>query len=298
MSNELLIGSHINVEGEEMLLGAVKRALAFKENAFMIYTGAPQNTLRKPISLFKVPEAKQLMKDNCLDINNLIVHAPYIINLANVKDAENFPVRFLKQEIKRVAEIGAKYLVLHAGSHVGKGREIGLQDIVTNLDLTFENDDSPVIILIESMSGKGSELGSSIADLKFILDHVKRKDKLAVCLDTCHLNDAGYDLTNFDAFLDDFDTNIGIDKIKVMHLNDSKNVRGSNKDRHENFGFGELGFDNLINIIYNPRLQGVIYILETPWVDGIAPYKQEIEMIRSKHFNPRMKEELLANKDM
>lgn len=292
--SKLIIGSHINVSEPDMLLGAVKTALSYGENTFMFYTGAPQNTLRKPISQFKVKEARALMAENGIDIDNVVVHAPYIINLANVKDERKFPVTFLQDEIKRVAEIGCKYLVFHPGSHVGKGVEVGLKEEVDNLNLALANDNSNVIILIETMSGKGNELGRNITEIKYLLDNVVKKDRFGVCLDTCHICDSGIEAKDFDQYLVDFDTQIGLEKVHVIHINDSMNPCGSHKDRHENIGFGTLGFDNLINIIYNPRLDGVIKILETPYVNGIAPYKKEIEMIRNKKFNPNLKEELKA----
>ncbi len=296
MSNyNLIIGSHVNVSGSEMLLGSTKDALSYGANTFMFYTGAPQNTIRKPISSFKVKEAKELMEANGIDIKNVVIHAPYIINLANIKDPnDNFPVKFLKEELKRVAQIGCIYLVLHPGSAVKKTKEEGLQSIVDNLNLTLEDDDSNVVILLESMAGKGSELGSTMEELKFILDNVKKKERLGVCLDSCHLSDSGYDLTKIDEFLDKFDQIVGLDKVKVFHINDSKNPLGSHKDRHENFGFGNLGFQTLINIIYHPKLESVIKILETPFVGDLPPYKEEIQMIKNKSFNDKMVEELLV----
>ena len=293
-NNELLIGSHVQVEAPEMLLGAVQETLSYGANCFMFYTGAPQNANRRPISTFKVKEALGLMLREGLDIKHAVVHAPYIINLANVKDAERFPVRFLATELKRTAEIGVPYLVLHPGSHVGKGEEVGLQEVVANLDLALSEDKTNVMVLIESMSGKGSELGRNIDQLAYILNNVKHKDRVGLCLDTCHLHDGGYDLHNFDAILDEIDKKIGLSKLKVFHINDSKSPQGSSKDRHENIGFGNIGFDTLIKIIYNPRLKNVIKILETPWVGDLPPYKEEITMIRNQEFNPKMKEELLA----
>lgn len=281
---KLIIGSHVSVNAPDMLLGAVKETLSYNANTFMFYTGAPQNTLRKPISSFKVKEAIDLMKKEGIDINNVIVHAPYIINLANTikQETQEIAVNFLIQELRRVAEIGCKYLVLHPGSHVGAGEEIGLKAIVDNLNIVLSKDNTNVIILLETMSGKGSELGKTFQEIAYIINNCEFKDRLAVCMDTCHLHDAGYDITNFDNVLDEFESLIDINLIKAIHINDSKNDFASHKDRHANFGFGNIGFDTLIDIIYNPRLANIPKILETPWVEGFPPYKHEIEMIRNK----------------
>lgn len=294
MNNELIIGSHVNVGAPDMLLGAVQAAVDYGANTFMFYTGAPQNSVRKPISTFKVEEAKRLMAQAGIDINNVVVHAPYIINLANVKEGSDFPIRFLQQELSRVGQIGCRYLVLHPGSHVGKGVEIGLRDLTNNLNLALKDDQNDVMILLETMAGKGNELGRNIDELQYILDHVEKKDRFGVCMDTCHICDSGVDPARFDDYLDEFDRKIGLNRVKVLHVNDSMNPQGSHKDRHENIGFGTLGFDNLMNIIYSPKLQHTVKILETPWVNGKPPYKGEIKMIRERKFNPNLKKELGA----
>lgn len=275
------IGSHISLSAPDYLLGAVKEALSYNANALMIYTGAPQNTIRKPIKSFKIDEAIKLMKENDIDIKSLIVHAPYIINLANkIKpETRELAIEFLKKEIKRVEEIGAYYIVLHPGSHVNQGEEIGLQAIVEGLNEVV-NEDCKVMILLETMAGKGSELGKTFEEIKFILDRVKNRDKFGVCLDTCHVNDAGYDLNDFDGILDEFDSIVGIENIKVIHINDSKNEKGAKKDRHENIGKGTIGLENLKYVVNHPKLKDVVKILETPWIDGVPPYKEEIELLR------------------
>ena len=285
----LIIGSHVGLSGPHMLLGSVKEAISYNANTFMFYTGAPQNTLRKPISEFKVKEAIELMKEHNIDIDNIIVHAPYIINLAN-PDLEKgkFASRFLKEEILRVNEIGARLLVLHPGSHVGSGSEEGLKLIVNRLNNVLDELDTNVVILIETMAGKGSEVGVNLEEIKYIIENINKKENIGVCLDTCHLNDSGVDLNEFDKYLDDFSNLIGLDYIKCVHVNDSKNEIGAHKDRHENFGFGTIGFDSLINIVYHPKLVNIPKILETPYVGKNAPYKEEIQMIRNKEFNPNL----------
>lgn len=277
----MIIGSHVSLSAPDYLLGSIKETISYNANALMIYTGAPQNTIRKPISEFKLEEAKQLMNENNIDIKNLVVHAPYIINLANkVKyETREIALIFLEKEIKRVQEIGAYYLVLHPGSHVKQGVDIGSKAIVEALNLVVKPEDN-IMILLETMAGKGSEIGKTFEELKYILDNVDLPEKFGICLDTCHINDAGYDLNDFDGILDEFDSIIGIDRIKVVHVNDSKNIRGARKDRHENIGKGTIGFEKLYDVVHNSRLKDTIKILETPWIDNNPPYKEEIEMLR------------------
>ena len=276
----LIIGSHVGYKKNTGLVGSVEEALSYGANTFMFYTGAPQNTIRSSIDLNDVKKAYSLMKDNGIDKNKVIVHAPYIINLAN-PDKFDFSCRFLSEELKRVETFGMKYLVLHPGSHVGLGVDEGISNIIKALNFVLDNDNTNVTILLETMAGKGSEVGKSFEELKAIIDGVSKKERLGVCLDTCHLNDAGYDLTDFDSVISSFDKIIGINKIKCVHINDSKNPLGSHKDRHENIGKGTVGLDTLINIIYYDKLKDVPKILETPYIDSMAPYKEEISLIKS-----------------
>ncbi len=278
----LYIGSHVSFTKNSQLLGSLEEALSYGANTFMFYTGAPQNTNRSNIDYNLTQEAIKLMKSNNIDISKVIVHAPYIINLCNPEKFD-FSVKFLTEEVKRVSDLGVKYLVLHPGSHVGLGVEKGISNIILGLKKVFESTSCNVTILLETMAGKGTEIGRNLEEIKTIIDSVNN-ERLGVCLDTCHLHDAGYDLTKFDEFLNEFDNIIGIDKIKCIHINDSKNVIGSHKDRHENIGFGKIGFDTLLNVIYNDKLVDIPKILETPYVDDKPPYKYEIEMIKNKRF--------------
>ena len=282
----LLIGSHVGFNSKTQLVGSTEEALSYGSTTFMFYTGAPQNTIRSNIDHSLTEKAKQLMKENNIDINKVIVHAPYIINLANTEKLD-FAIDFLKKELKRVESLDVKYMVLHPGSHVGLGRKVGLNNIVTGLNEVLK--ESSVTILLETMAGKGTELGTSIDEIKYLIDNTKYKDKIGICLDTCHLNDSGYDMNNFDELLDEFDKKIGLDYIKCIHINDSKNEVSSHKDRHENIGYGTIGFDTLINIIYNKRLESIPKILETPYVEKNAPYKEEIENIKLKEFKNKVK---------
>ncbi|MDD3027706.1 MAG: deoxyribonuclease IV [Erysipelotrichaceae bacterium] len=281
----MIIGSHVSLKAPDMLLGSVKEALSYNSDTFMFYTGAPQNTRRKDISEFKVDQAKELMERNGIDINNVIVHSPYIINLANTikKETYQLAVDFLKIEIDRCEQIGAKTLVLHPGSHVQAGDEAGLDSIVAGLNEVL-SDDQDVIIALETMAGKGSELGRNLKELKYIYDNCQYKHLLGICLDTCHLHDSGVDISKFDEFLDEFDRVLGIDKIKCIHINDSKNKMGMAKDRHENIGYGYIGFENLYRVVTNPRIKHIPLILETPYCNNKPPYKKEIEMLRSGKF--------------
>jgi len=288
----LLIGSHVSFNKEKGILGSLEEALSYNANTFMIYTGAPQNTIRSYIDKNKVKLAKEKMESLGLDYTKIIVHAPYIINLANNKERDKyqFSIQFLKQEIKRVEDLELKYLVIHPGNHVGLGSTIAIQNIIDALNEVLKN--TEVTILLETMSGKGTEIGSNFKEIKEIIDGVENKQNIGVCMDTCHLHDAGYSLENFDLILDDFDKIIGLGYLKCLHINDSKNDKNTHKDRHENFGFGYLGFDNLINIIYHSKLVDIPKILETPYVENNAPYKYEIEMIRNKVFDESLKEKI------
>ena len=285
----LIIGSHVSFNKKEQMVGSVCEALSYKANTFMFYTGAPQNTNRSDIDINLTLKAKKLMEENNIDIDNVIIHAPYIINLANDKN-EQFNIEFLEKEIKRVEELGIKKLVLHPGSHVGLGVDKGIDNIAYALNKVLK-EDTKVDVCLETMAGKGTEIGRSFEELKQIIDKVKYNDKIKVCLDTCHVNDAGYDLNNFNEILQEFDKIIGLEKLAVVHINDSKNIIGSHKDRHENIGYGKIGFDNLLDIIYNDKIKNVPKILETPYVgidDKYPPYLFEIEMIRNKKFNSNL----------
>ena len=294
---KLIIGQHVSFKNNTQLVGSVKEALSYQANTFMFYTGAPQNTARKEINLELTKEGQEMMQENGIDIHHVIVHAPYIVNLANSANSD-FGIRFLKEEIKRCEQLGISKIVLHPGSHVGIGIEEGIKNIIEALNHVLE-DSSDVQVLLETMAGKGTEIGSCFEEIKSIMSGIQKKTRIGVCLDTCHIHDAGYDITDFDEVLEKFDQIIGLKNLKCVHINDSKNVIASHKDRHENIGYGTIGFDQLLKIIYHEKLKDVPKILETPYVsiDGgkdrtYPPYKFEIEMIRNKKFNPNMIEEI------
>ena len=288
----LLIGSHVSFKKDKEMLGSLMEALGYDATTFMFYTGAPQNTLRFDLNDELTTKAHELMKEKGIDLEKVIVHAPYIVNLANNQNESqyDFSINFIINECKRCEKLGIKYLVLHPGNHVGLGIDLGIENITNALNIILEK--TSTVILLETMAGKGSEVGSNFDELKRIIDGIKLKDKIGVCLDTCHLFDSGYDVSNFDKLLEEFDEKIGLSKIGCVHVNDSKNIMGSRKDRHANIGYGNIGFNNLINVIYNDKLKDVPKILETPYISECPPYKFEIDMIRNKKFNENLENDV------
>ncbi|MCM3596254.1 deoxyribonuclease IV [Metabacillus idriensis] len=287
----LKIGSHVSMSGKKMLLAASEEAVSYGANTFMIYTGAPQNTRRKKIEELNIEAGQAHMREN--GIVDIVVHAPYIINIGNTTNPATFElgVQFLRSEMDRSHALGAKQIVLHPGAHVGAGSEIGIKKIIEGLNEVLDREEH-VQIALETMAGKGSECGRSFEELAQIIEGVTHNEHLSVCFDTCHTHDAGYDIINdFDGVLQQFDSVIGLDRLKVLHINDSKNISGARKDRHENIGFGHIGFKALNNIVHHPELADVPKILETPYVgedkkDKKPPYQFEIDMLRGKEFNP------------
>lgn len=286
----MLLGSHVSMNGKKMLLGASEEALSYGSTTFMIYTGAPQNTRRKPIEELNIEAGLAHMNEH--GMSNIVVHAPYIINLGNTTKPETFAlgVEFLQKEIERTHALGSKQIVLHPGAHVGAGVDAGIDRIVEGLNLVLENK-SDVQIALETMAGKGSEIGRTFDEIARIMDGVTHNERLSVCMDTCHVHDAGYNIVeDFDGVLDEFDRTVGLSRLKVVHINDSKNIQGSHKDRHANIGHGEIGFEALSYIVHHPQLSELPKILETPFV-GVdakskkAPYQIEIDMLKSKQFN-------------
>lgn len=297
-----LLGSHVSMSGKKMLLGSAEDAVSYHSNTFMIYTGAPQNTRRKPIEEMNIEAGTAFMKEHGL--SDIVVHAPYIINLGNTLKPENFSfgVQFLKEEIKRAEALGARQITMHPGAHVGEGAPAAIQQIIKGLNEVLHKDQLAQIAL-ETMAGKGTEIGRSFEELAEIISGVTMNDKLSVTMDTCHINDAGYDVKNdFDGVLEEFDKIIGLEKLKVIHVNDSKNPQGSHKDRHANIGFGTIGFDALNAVVHHPKLKNLPKILETPFVgedkkNKLAPYGHEIKMLRSQVFNPDLIEDILNKKE-
>ena len=287
MQNEILLGSHVSFGSPNYFVGSINEALNYGENTFMFYTGAPQNNIRTPLEKCKIDEGLELLKKHNINPNSLVVHAPYIINLGNSLNENifKFSKEILQNEINRTSAFKVKNLVLHPGLHVKAGAIMGLNKIVEGLNDILNNDSSDVIICLETMAGKGTELGKTFEEIAFIINHVKNNNRLGVCLDTCHIFDAGYNLENIDQLLKDFDEIIGLSRLKVIHLNDSKNQNGSHKDRHANIGKGNIGVDNLLRFVYHPLLVNIPKILETPYIDGKPQYKEEIEFIKNNPIN-------------
>ncbi len=295
------LGCHVGMSGKDMLLGSAREAASYGANIFMFYTGAPQNTRRKDISELNIEPAWEYMKEN--GIEGLYVHAPYIINLGNTIKPSIFElaVDFLGREIDRSAACKSPLIVLHPGSHVGAGEKAGIDSVIKGLNEVLTKDTS-VYIALETMSGKGSELGRSFEELSMIYEGVRYSEKLRVCFDTCHTFDAGYDVKNdFDGVIDQFDHILGKDQIAIFHINDSKNPCGTHKDRHANIGFGEIGFDALSYVVHHPDFTEVPKILETPWIKdpdnpkkSYPPYKYEIQMLKDNKFDPDVQEKILS----
>lgn len=295
------LGSHVGMSGKEMLLGSAKEAVSYGADTFMFYTGAPQNTRRKSISELNIDAAWDYLSQH--QIEEIIVHAPYIINLGNSVKPETFElaVQFLQLEIERTAACKSQTLILHPGAHVGAGTEAGIAQIIKGLNEVLTAD-TPCNIALETMAGKGSEIGRSFEELTQIYDGVIHSDKLRVCFDTCHTSDSGYDIIHdFDGVIEKFDRLIGKDQIAVFHVNDSKNPSGAAKDRHANIGFGEIGFDALSYIVHHPDFTDVPKILETPYIPSptkekksYAPYKYEMEMLRRQTFYPDLADQIIS----
>lgn len=293
----MLLGSHVSMSGKKMLLGAAEEAASYGATTFMIYTGAPQNTRRKSIDDMNISDGHALMKQ--AGLSNIVVHAPYIINLGNTIKPENFgfATQFLREEIIRAEAIGATQITMHPGAHVGAGVDAGVKQIIKGLNEVLHKDQTAQIAL-ETMAGKGTEIGRTFEELARIIDGVTLNEKLSITLDTCHIHDAGYDVKeDFDGVLELFDHIIGLDRLKVIHVNDSKNIKGSHKDRHENIGFGNIGFDALNQVVHHPQLTRLPKILETPYVgedkkDKRAPYQYEMDMFKANQFNPNVLQDI------
>lgn len=300
----MILGSHVGMSGREMLLGSAKEAVSYGADTFMFYTGAPQNTRRKEISELNIAPAWEYMERH--GIRKIFVHAPYIINLGNSVKPETFSlaVEFLAKEIDRTVSCKSSTLILHPGAHVGAGADAGTAQIIRGLNevLTADTD---CCIALETMAGKGSEIGRTFEELARIYDGVIHNSRLRVCFDTCHTSDSGYDIIHhFDDVIEEFDRIIGKEQIAVFHINDSKNIPGSAKDRHENIGFGQIGFDALNYIVSHPDFINVPKILETPYIPSprspkksYAPYRHEISMLRNGRFEPDMKEQIIRENE-
>lgn len=297
------IGSHVSNNGLKMLIGSVEEAISYDANCFMVYLGAPQTTYRKELHQLNYQQALENAKQNGINPYDIIVHAPYIVNLGQADgDKFNFAITFLAKELEMVGKIGLKYMVLHPGAHVGNGENFAINRIASGINEILRlTSNYNTVIALETMAGKGTECGKTFEEIKKIIDLVYDKERIGVCLDTCHIFDAGYDIVNnYEEVINKFDDVIGLKYLKVIHLNDSKNHLGSHKDRHENIGFGNIGFKPLLRFLSDERFEAIPKILETPYIsvskqEGYPPYKEEIAMLKSQSFNENLKEEVLKN---
>lgn len=277
----LKIGCHLSASGgfEKM----IKDALSINANTFQFFTRNPRGGKAKKIDDNDVSKFLSIAKEN--NFAKVVAHAPYTLNACS-KDGRirQFAFETMADDMKRMEYIPGNYYNFHPGSHTGQGIEAGIQQISDMLNNIITENQS-TIILLETMSGKGSEVGSRFEEIREIIDNVKLNDKLGVCLDTCHISDAGYDIVNdLDGVIKEFDSIIGLDRLKVIHLNDSKNNVGARKDRHEKIGLGFLGLDVLLKVINHECLRGLPFILETP-NDTLHGYASEINLLRSKYCN-------------
>ena len=281
----LKIGSHVSFS-DKGLVTATEEAVSYGSSSFMIYTGAPQNTRRKPMEELYIEEGKALMRQHGID--EIVVHAPYIINLGSYKkDTFELAVRFLQEEIRRTHAIGVGHIVLHPGAYTDKDPEYGIARIAEGLNEVLAGTEGlDVKIALETMAGKGTEIGRSFEEIAAIIEKVKDNDRLSVCLDTCHMHDAGYDIVDdLDGVLREFDRVVGLDRVAVVHLNDSKNPRGAAKDRHAPVGAGYLGYEAIKRVVDHELLTGRPFILETPWIGKDSKtsrpmYEAEIALLR------------------
>lgn len=274
----LNIGCHLSIS--KGLYNAALDAVSIGANTFQFFTRNPRGGKAKDLDMEDINKLKEIIEE--YKFAPLFAHGAYTMNLASDKEeTREFANIILKDDLERLKLIPNAYYVFHPGSHVGQGSEKGIEFIVNALNEAIdENNDS--IILLEGMSGKGTEIGRNMEELKAIIDGVKNNKNLGICIDSCHLYSAGYDVVNkLDEVLEEIDKIVGIDRLKAVHLNDSKVEFGSNKDRHEVIGKGTIGLEGIINIINHPLLRNLPFNLETP--NELEGYKEEIEMLRKEY---------------
>ena len=275
----LYIGNHTSSSKGYLAMG--KQTLANGGNTFAFFTRNPRGGRAKDINLQDVQEFLQLVQEN--HFGKIVAHAPYTMNCAGAKEnLRDFARETMADDLKRLELTPGNYYNFHPGNHVGQGAETGIARIAEILNEVLTEEQSTTVLL-ETMSGKGSEIGRNFDELRQIIDRVERKDKLGVCLDTCHVWDGGYDIVNnLDGVFTEFDSVIGLDRLKAIHLNDSMNGLGSHKDRHAKIGEGEIGLEALVRVIRHPATKGIPFILETPnddegWTREIALLRKEYE---------------------
>lgn len=271
------IGCHLSAS--KGYLAMAKQAVSIGANTFQFFTRNPRGGKAKEINEDDVKAFLEYSKEH--GINRILAHAPYTLNACSADSGiREFAKNTMADDLKRMEYTPGNYYNFHPGSHVGQGVEVGIDFIAEMLNEILTKEQTTTVLL-ETMSGKGSEVGRNFEELKAIIDKVRLKDKLGVCLDTCHIWDGGYDVVNnFDGVLDEFDKIIGLEKLKAIHLNDSKNDLSSHKDRHEKIGEGKIGLDAISKIINNDRIKELPFYLETP--NEIDGYEREIELLKKR----------------
>lgn len=274
----LYIGCHLASSKGYKAMG--RQAVDINANTFAFFTRNPRGGSAKALNMKDIEEFLEIAGEN--DFGKLVAHAPYTMNAcAADENIRRFAREAMADDLMRLEATPGNYYNFHPGSHVKQGVDVGIRLIADQLNAVL-TEEQKTIVLLETMAGKGSEIGRSFEELKAVIDLTERSDKLGVCFDTCHVWDAGYDIANdLDGVLEDFDRIIGIDKLKAIHLNDSLNPLGAHKDRHAKIGEGHIGAGALIRVINHPRLKGLPVILETP--NDIDGYAREISFLRSNY---------------
>ncbi|MGL5647226.1 MAG: deoxyribonuclease IV [Clostridium sp.] len=272
----LNIGCHLSTTNGFEHMG--KEAISIGANTFQFFTRNPRGGKAKAIVQADVDGLLKIMKEN--NFSQILAHAPYTLNACSgTESTREFAIQTMRDDLERMEYLPGNLYNFHPGSHVKQGVEVGINYIVNMLNEVIKEDQNTTVLL-ETMAGKGTEIGRNFEEIAEIISRVNLKDKMGVCLDTCHIHDGGYDIVNdLDGVLDQFDKIIGLDRLKAIHLNDSKNIVNSHKDRHEKIGEGEIGLEAIEKIINNKRLKGIPFFLETP--NELDGYKKEIELLRN-----------------
>lgn len=274
----LNIGCHLSISKGFYKAGL--EAIEIGANTFQYFTRNPRGGSRKELDNKDIEKIKELVREN--NFAPLFAHAPYTMNLCSDKEEiRKFALNVFKEDLERLSLLPKSYYIFHPGSHVAQGLEMGIDYIVNALNQVVK-EDNQIPILLEGMSGKGSEVGKTMEELKEIIDGVKWNKNIGICVDTCHLHSAGYDIVNdLEGVINKIDKVIGLDRLKGVHLNDNKNDLASFKDRHELIGEGSIGLTNIIKFINHPKLKGLTFNLETP--NELEGYKKEIEILRKAY---------------
>ena len=293
----MVIGTHMSIA--KGIVKTAENVVKMNADTMQIFSRNPRGSNYKDPTVKEAEEFQRIRRE--AGFGAILAHAPYTMNLASAKpEVYEFACTVIREDVTRMDRLGIENLVFHPGSHTGIGAEAGIQNIIAGLDQAITGKEN-ITVLLETMSGKGTEIGWRFEELKAIRDGVSHPERIGICLDTCHVFAAGYDIVNsYEDVINEFDSVIGLEYLKVIHLNDSKNQLGSHKDRHENIGFGNVGFNALLKVLNDKRFEQIPKILETPYVsvsklESYPPYKEEIEMLKKQTFNENLKEEVIKN---